>query len=209
MISRRITTNRPERRKFAMPVPASTQSRLGGQAFVFLLRRWRRCERDVAKQRVRNEGHQRATAGQTLRIVRPPDRYRFARRWQTGRPLVVPDGFGPGSGRYRAPRSEHISDCGGAKGGKRPLDAAPAGRVLLVPALADLVRALPSAGPVIRIRQRKARPSPRRSQPLAGWRYSPSRIRVGVCRGHQRVCQPAYVNPPLACWRVCCGAFAR
>ena len=42
-----------------------------------------------------------------------------------------------------------------------------------------------------------------------GWRYSSPRIRVGVCHGHQRVCQLAYVNPQLACWRVCCVAFAR
>jgi hypothetical protein len=42
-----------------------------------------------------------------------------------------------------------------------------------------------------------------------GWGYSSPRIRVGVCRGHQRVCQPACVNPQLACWRVCCVAFAR
>lgn len=42
-----------------------------------------------------------------------------------------------------------------------------------------------------------------------GWRYSSPRIKVGVCRAHQRVCQPAYVNLRLACWRVCCGAFAR
>jgi len=42
-----------------------------------------------------------------------------------------------------------------------------------------------------------------------GWRYSSPHIRVGVCRCHQRVCQPAYENPQLACWRVCCVAFAR
>lgn len=34
-------------------------------------------------------------------------------------------------------------------------------------------------------------------------------IRVGVCRDHQRVCQPSYVNPQLACWRACCAAFSR
>ena len=41
-----------------------------------------------------------------------------------------------------------------------------------------------------------------------GWRYSSPHIRVGVCRGHHRAFQPAYVNPQLACWRVCCVAFA-
>ena len=34
-------------------------------------------------------------------------------------------------------------------------------------------------------------------------------LRVGVCRGHPRVCQPAYVNPQLTCWRACCAVFAR
>jgi AAHS family 4-hydroxybenzoate transporter-like MFS transporter len=42
-----------------------------------------------------------------------------------------------------------------------------------------------------------------------GWRYSSPLIRIRVCRGHQRVCQPAYVNPQLVCWRVCRVAFAR
>ena len=50
---------------------------------------------------------------------------------------------------------------------------------------------------------------PQTASLFQGWRYSSPRIRVGVCRGHQRVCQPAYVNPQLACWRVCCVAFAR
>lgn len=50
---------------------------------------------------------------------------------------------------------------------------------------------------------------PQTASPFQGWRYSSPRIKVGVCRGHQRVCQPAYVNPQLACWRVCCVAFAR
>jgi len=50
---------------------------------------------------------------------------------------------------------------------------------------------------------------PQTASRFQGWRYSFPRITVGVCRCHQRVCQPAYENPQLACWRVCCVAFAR
>jgi hypothetical protein len=69
-----------------------------------------------------------------------------------------------------------------------------------VPLPADLVHA--EAAPLFAS-------GPQTASLFQGWRYSSPRIRVGVCRGHQRVCQPAYVSPQLACWRVCCVAFAR
>lgn len=47
---------------------------------------------------------------------------------------------------------------------------------------------------------------PQTASLFQGWRYSSPRIRVGVCRGHQQVCQPAYVNLQLAC--VCFRHFA-
>jgi IS30 family transposase len=48
---------------------------------------------------------------------------------------------------------------------------------------------------------------PQTASLFQGGRYSSPQIRVGVCHGQQRVCQPAYVNPQLACWRLCCVAF--